>query len=34
MYTGVFQKPQLYIRDSGHDSSRFEQDGKIEVHWD
>ena len=33
MYTGVFQKPQLYIHDSGHDT-RFERDGKIEVHWD
>ena len=34
MYTGVFQKPQLYIHDSGHDSPRFKQDGKNEVHWD
>ena len=34
MYAGVFQKPQLYIHDSGHDSPRFEQDSKIEVHWD
>ena len=23
MYTGVFQKPHLYIHDSGHDSPRF-----------